>query len=584
MKTTTRLLGLLLLASGLAAAPLLSAQEPPAVPAAPAAAEAPAPAPAPKSLKQKLHDEIHDAVHDKVKAATKVADGVDGDIKIGKHAVTITATGISVTDGEGHPGADEARGRHDNALVTIGHDATLEAGAESDAVVAVLGNATSAGKVVDAVVSVLGDTHVTGPVGNSVVSVLGNTYVDSEISENVVSVLGDVELGPHAVVNGEVATIGGTLVRDPAAKVNGSVQTVTMFHHGGGLDGFHAWVRHALLYGRPLAIAPGLGWAWTIAAIFMVLYLLIAMLFPRGIERSVRTMEEAPGSSVLAAFLTLLLKPVVFMLVFITVIGIMLVPFMVVALWVIGLFGKAVAFAWLGRRLLPKRESPETWFTVLTVLIGGLLATVLYLVPVLGFIVYKGLDILGVGIVVYTLLQVMRANRAAANPPPAATIPPTESAASEAPAGVADAAGAASASAAPAPRPAPVAATSYPRAGFWIRMAALWLDIIIVAIACNFLHLHDGLFMIAVAAYGAVMWKLRGTTVGGIVCNLRIVRQDGRELDWATAIVRGLACFLSTIALGLGFLWIAFDGERQGWHDKIAGTVVVRVPKAASLV
>lgn len=583
MKTTTKLLGLLLLASSLAAAPLLSAQEPPAVPAAPAAAEAPAPAPAPKSLKQKIHDEIHDAVHDKIKAAV-VIDATGG--KPAKHAVTISAEpGKDVSVSVDGASNDEGNShRHDNALVTIGHDATLEAGAESDAVVAVLGNATSAGKVAEAVVSVLGDTHVTGPVGNSVVSVLGNTYVDSEISENVVSVLGDVELGPHAVVNGEVATIGGTLVRDPAAKVNGSVQTVTMFRHGGGLDGFHAWVRHALLYGRPLAIAPGLGWAWTIAAVFMVLYLLIAMLFPRGIERSVRTMEEAPGSSVLAAFLTLLLKPVVFMLVFITVIGIMLVPFLAVALWVIGLFGKAVAFAWLGRRLLPKRESPETWFTVLTVLVGGLLATALYLVPVLGFIVYKGLDILGVGIVVYTLLQVMRANRAAANPPPAATIAPAGAAAADGPAGVADAAGAASASAAPAPRPAPVAATSYPRAGFWIRMAALWLDIIIVAIACKFLHLHDGLFMIAVAAYGAVMWKLRGTTVGGIVCNLRIVRQDGRELDWATAIVRGLACFLSAIALGLGFLWIAFDGERQGWHDKIAGTVVVRVPKAASLV
>jgi uncharacterized RDD family membrane protein YckC len=129
-----------------------------------------------------------------------------------------------------------------------------------------------------------------------------------------------------------------------------------------------------------------------------------------------------------------------------------------------------------------------------------------------------------------------------------------------------------------------VAATSYPRAGFWIRMAALLLDVIIVSIACNFLHLHDGLFMVAVAAYGAVMWKLRGTTVGGIVCNLRIVRQDGRELDWSTSIVRGLGCFLSAIALGLGFIWIAFDGDRQGWHDKIAGTLVVRVPKATPLV
>ncbi|HEY4989416.1 MAG TPA: AIR carboxylase family protein, partial [Opitutaceae bacterium] len=40
----------------------------------------------------------------------------------------------------------------------------------------------------------------------------------------------------------------------------------------------------------------------------------------------------------------------------------------------------------------------------------------------------------------------------------------------------------------------------------------------------------------------------------------------------------------SVLALGLGFIWIAFDREKQGWHDKIAGTVVVRLPKGSSLV
>ena len=81
------------------------------------------------------------------------------------------------------------------------------------------------------------------------------------------------------------------------------------------------------------------------------------------------------------------------------------------------------------------------------------------------------------------------------------------------------------------------------------------------------------------AVYGAVMWKLRGSTIGGIVFDLRVVRLDGREIDWETAIIRALSCFLSLAVAGLGFFWIAFDGARQAWHDKIAGTVVVRVPK-----
>jgi uncharacterized RDD family membrane protein YckC len=55
-------------------------------------------------------------------------------------------------------------------------------------------------------------------------------------------------------------------------------------------------------------------------------------------------------------------------------------------------------------------------------------------------------------------------------------------------------------------------------------------------------------------------------------------------MDWVTACVRALGCFLSLIIIGLGFLWIVFDPEKRAWHDKIAGTVVVRLAKSLSLV
>ena len=80
------------------------------------------------------------------------------------------------------------------------------------------------------------------------------------------------------------------------------------------------------------------------------------------------------------------------------------------------------------------------------------------------------------------------------------------------------------------------------RAGFWIRMLALLLDVILVAhrLLDRQIDTHNALLLI-VAAYGAVMWKLRGTTIGGIVCGLRVVRLDGRAIDWPTAITRALA-------------------------------------------
>jgi uncharacterized RDD family membrane protein YckC len=127
-------------------------------------------------------------------------------------------------------------------------------------------------------------------------------------------------------------------------------------------------------------------------------------------------------------------------------------------------------------------------------------------------------------------------------------------------------------------------AFSLPRAGFWIRMLALLIDAILISIALSMLSHTGKLFLISLATYGAIMWKLKGTTVGGIVCNLKVVRLDSRPMDWPTSVIRALGCFLSLIVVGLGFIWIAFDDGRQSWHDKIAGTAVVRSPQGVSLL
>jgi uncharacterized RDD family membrane protein YckC len=93
-----------------------------------------------------------------------------------------------------------------------------------------------------------------------------------------------------------------------------------------------------------------------------------------------------------------------------------------------------------------------------------------------------------------------------------------------------------------------------------------------------------GMPLLWVAVYGAVMWALKGTTIGGSICGLHLVRLDGKPVDWGTAIMRALGCFLSLVVGGLGFIWIAFDKDQQAWHDKVAGTVVVRTPKGTPIV
>ena len=139
--------------------------------------------------------------------------------------------------------------------------------------------------------------------------------------------------------------------------------------------------------------------------------------------------------------------------------------------------------------------------------------------------------------------------------------------------------------ASPATSPSPTAALpdalAYPRASFWERMGAAFLDVMLVGILGG-LAGHLG-FLVALA-YFAGMWAWKGTTVGGIVLNLKVVRLDGSPLTFAAALVRALAAAFSVVVLFLGFLWIIWDKEKQGWHDRIAGTVVVRLPRGLPLV
>ncbi len=73
-----------------------------------------------------------------------------------------------------------------------------------------------------------------------------------------------------------------------------------------------------------------------------------------------------------------------------------------------------------------------------------------------------------------------------------------------------------------------------------------------------------------------IFWMARQATPGKMVFRIRIA--DAETLQKPSArqdIGRYLAYFVSTIVLGLGFLAIAFDKRKQGWHDRLAGTVVI---------
>jgi uncharacterized RDD family membrane protein YckC len=88
----------------------------------------------------------------------------------------------------------------------------------------------------------------------------------------------------------------------------------------------------------------------------------------------------------------------------------------------------------------------------------------------------------------------------------------------------------------------------------------------------------DVLLSLVLPAIGIVaFWIAREATPGKMLLSLRIV--DAKTLGHmrkSQAVGRYLGYYVSTFPLGLGLLWVAFDPRKQGWHDKLAGTIVIR--------
>ncbi len=136
-------------------------------------------------------------------------------------------------------------------------------------------------------------------------------------------------------------------------------------------------------------------------------------------------------------------------------------------------------------------------------------------------------------------------------------------------------------------------------AGFWRRFAAFFIDAIIILIVrvlipfegfffwnnqpawyfVPLIAISNLVFMLVTVAYSVVFWAWRGQTLGKMVMNIKVLRGDGSNITIGYALLRYLGYIVCVLMLGAGFLWIAFDSRKQGIHDKIADTVVVKLPE-----
>jgi uncharacterized RDD family membrane protein YckC len=140
------------------------------------------------------------------------------------------------------------------------------------------------------------------------------------------------------------------------------------------------------------------------------------------------------------------------------------------------------------------------------------------------------------------------------------------------------------------------------RAGFLSRFLAFFIDGIALSVISGVLSLiftpfmrasdatNSGLFSAFLGGIGLLLgliilflqfiyfgylWSKSGQSLGMRVVNIRVARRDGAKLDFLRAGLRGtVGYWISGFIFGLGFLWAAFDGNKEAWHDKLFDTGV----------
>ncbi len=449
----------------------------------------------------------------------------------------------------------------------------------------------------------IGNDYALGPddAARGVTVIGANGMIEGRVSRDFVVVLGHAQVASTAIIEGSLVVVGGgvtiasgAVVREDIVVVGGMYDAPPGFAAGrdhvvigpqvlgGRFAGVFTWISRGLLWGRP--IVPSLPWMWALVAIVAFVYLLLNALLDKPVRAAADALAERPLSSLVVGLLVMLLVGPVCVLLGVSVVGIAVIPLVLTALLTGWTLGKLGAARWIGMSLV-RQESPDSRAeTTRSFLIGSVVVLVTYMIPVLGFITWTLLSVFGLGASTLAFLAAYRkenpapvrvaptaVTEAAALVPPFHGVPPMSSDAEAMPA----------ATASPAAVPGAADLAFLPRAGFRDRLAAGVLDLILVTFVWQTLGpivRNNGVFLLMLA-YLIGFWSWKGTTVGGIICQLRVVRTDNQPLNFADALVRGLSSIFSMVVIGIGFLWILKDPDRQAWHDKIAGTYVVKVPR-----
>lgn len=124
---------------------------------------------------------------------------------------------------------------------------------------------------------------------------------------------------------------------------------------------------------------------------------------------------------------------------------------------------------------------------------------------------------------------------------------------------------------------------TYELASISERTIALIIDTLLVSAVGGAIGFGGGFFSGGIMGFvigAGYQWyfltRQNGQTFGKMVMNIQVVKTDGTQITDAEAVLRYIGYSINSALLMLGWIWALADNDRQGWHDKIANTYVVK--------
>ena len=471
----------------------------------------------------------------------------------------------------------------------------------------------SSDEVIRNAVVIGGDIQVDGRIERDLIVVGGSVTLNGEIGGDLTLVGGKLIAGADALVEHKGILIGGPFVIDSRGTFDEDLFQFPLPGLFSFLSGIKLWMTHCFILMRPFAIA--VKWTMVLAALLVLVNFLTLILLGNAVDQSVKVLEPKPITTFFVGLLGLILLGPLLILVTATGVGVLLVPFFICAISAATIVGKVAVYTSLGKRIGHRAGANWGNTSIAAFLIGSLIMFLFYLVPFLGGLALGVVIPLAFGAILLAGIQMfwtevdfpppISGKPLVVQPSDAGTDIPNPGIASkpheEPPTNEADDGNGASpketpnrekkgsnGSNPPSYKSEQAHAGHYERAGFWARIAATVLDFVLVFFGLQILGIIDGQggfrhFILLWMIYHIVLWGWKGTTVGGIIMKLRLVTLKGEAPLWGTVVIRSLSSLFSGIPLGLGFLWVGWNAERQSWHDLVAGTVIIRTQETKAV-